>query len=74
MAKLSNDSKDFVDMKLKQSPEQTIILFKEFMAQHDNKPSTEDIRQFVSVSVSSIALESDNFFKLIFFVSFVEKF
>lgn len=57
MARVFNDSKSFVDMKLKQSPKQTIILFKEFMAQHSDKPSKENVRQFISVSVSYMCIE-----------------
>lgn len=50
MAKIFNDSKTFVDMKLKQSPNRTIQLFKEFMADHSDIPSREDVRKFVNVS------------------------
>lgn len=50
MAKLFNDSKTFVDMKLKRPPNETVELFHEFMNEHDQNPSREDIIQFVSVS------------------------
>lgn len=50
MARLYNDSKTFVDMKLKQSPNRTIQLFNEFMAEHSDTPSREDVRKFVNVS------------------------
>lgn len=50
MAKIFNDSKTFVDMKLKQSSNRTIQLFKEFMAKHSDTPSREDVRKFVNVS------------------------
>lgn len=49
-AKIYNDSKTFVDMKLKQSPETTLNLFKQFMNDHNNNPNRDDIRQFVEVS------------------------
>lgn len=38
-------------MKLKKSPEETVQLFREFMTEHGDKPSREDIIQFVSVSI-----------------------
>lgn len=50
MAKIYNDSKTFVDMKLKQSSNRTIQLFNEFMAEHSDTPSREDVRKFVNVS------------------------
>lgn len=50
MAKIFNDSKTFVDMKLKQSSNRTIQLFKEFMAEHSDTPSREDVQKFVNVS------------------------
>lgn len=49
-AKLFNDSKTFVDMKLKESPQQTLDEFKAFMSEHDNNPPKDDIRRFVDVS------------------------
>lgn len=50
MAKLFDDSKTFVDMKLKSSPDITLQLFADFMLDHNNNPSSEAVRQFVSVS------------------------
>lgn len=47
MAHLFNDSKTFVDMKLKQTPEITMQLFEEFMALYDQKPSRGQILGFV---------------------------
>ncbi|XP_055705279.1 trehalase isoform X2 [Phlebotomus papatasi] len=47
MAHLFNDSKTFVDMKLKQTPEVTMQLFEEFMALYDQKPSRGQILGFV---------------------------
>lgn len=49
MAKLYNDSKTFVDMKMKEPPQETLEMFRQFMAEHDDKPTKEDIRQFVTV-------------------------
>lgn len=51
MAHIFNDSKTFVDMKLKRPPNETVQLFHEFMNQHGDNPSKEDIIQFVSVSI-----------------------
>lgn len=50
MAKLYNDSKTFVDMKMKVPPQATMDAFHQFMADHNNQPTKEDIRQFVNVS------------------------
>lgn len=49
MAHIFNDSKTFVDMKLKKSPKETVQLFKEFMAQHNERPTRDDLINFVSV-------------------------
>lgn len=53
MAKIFNDSKTFVDMKLKRPHNETVQLFREFMNKHDHSPSKEDIIQFVSVSFNN---------------------
>ena len=52
MAKIFNDSKTFVDMKLKKSPKETIQFFHEFMAAHGDSPTRDDIIEFVSVSIA----------------------
>lgn len=49
MAKLFPDSKTFVDMKLKASPEKTMELFEAFMASTNNTPTNDQIRKFVDV-------------------------
>lgn len=38
-------------MKLKKSPKETVQLFHEFMAEHGDRPSRDDVIQFVSVSM-----------------------
>lgn len=38
-------------MKLKKSTKETVQLFREFMAQHNDRPSKEDVIKFVSVSI-----------------------
>lgn len=51
MAKLNPDSKTFVDMKLKLSPEKTINEFNQWLAGFPNsQPSRDDIKKFVDVS------------------------
>nr|BAH28889.1 trehalase [Polypedilum vanderplanki] len=48
MARLYNDSKTFVDMKLKNPPHETIQLFNNFMADFpDGLPDTDKLRQWV---------------------------
>lgn len=56
MSRIFEDSKTFVDMKLKQKPEITLQLYKEFMAKHDGKPAQEDIRKFVTVSFEQFSI------------------
>lgn len=51
MAHIFNDSKTFVDMKLKRSPKETVQLFREFMAEHGDRPTRADIIDFVSVRI-----------------------
>jgi alpha,alpha-trehalase len=49
MARIYNDSKTFVDMKLKQSPDITLKLFDEFMAKYsdDKKPTKDELQGWV---------------------------
>lgn len=51
MAHLYDDSKTFVDMKLKYAPEKTFSDFQDFMTSKHNDPTKDDIRQFVNVSL-----------------------
>lgn len=60
MAKLFPDSKTFVDMKLKATPNITLSKFKEWQAIHAT-PTQDDIRTFVNVSLE----------KTIYFQNFV---
>lgn len=46
-AKLFDDSKTFVDMKMKQPPPQTLENFHKFMKEHDHDPLQEDVNDFV---------------------------
>lgn len=36
-------------MKMKEPPQETLEMFRQFMSEHDDKPTKEDIRQFVTV-------------------------
>ncbi|XP_037913972.1 trehalase isoform X2 [Hermetia illucens] len=47
MAQLYPDSKTFVDMKLKDTPAQTLKAFDDMMAAKNNTPSKDDLKQFV---------------------------
>lgn len=48
MARIFNDSKTFVDMKMKQNPDTTLKLFDEFMAKYaPDTPSRENILEWV---------------------------
>lgn len=48
MAKIYEDSKTFVDMKLRYSPTETLSRFNEFMEKHNQTPSRNDVKQFVN--------------------------
>lgn len=47
MARLFNDSKHFVDMSLKASPNDTLRAFQDLMSETGNKPSKEQVSAFV---------------------------
>ncbi|XP_062558663.1 trehalase isoform X4 [Armigeres subalbatus] len=47
MASLYADSKTFVDMKMKKTPNETLASFNDFMEQQQNSPSKEDLKQWV---------------------------
>lgn len=50
MAQIYPDSKTFVDMKLKESPEKTLALFYKWIAKYKNaKPPKADVLKFVNV-------------------------
>ena len=52
MAHLFQDSKTFVDMKLKFEPEQTLSDFETFMSSKNNQPTEDEVREFVNVSIN----------------------
>lgn len=48
MTSIYPDSKTFVDMKMKYSANETLRLFDEMMSRTDNKPSRQDVEEFVN--------------------------
>lgn len=50
MARINEDSKTFVDMKLKRPPNETMALFDQFMASVDQKPTRNQIIDFVNTN------------------------
>ncbi|XP_018322661.1 trehalase isoform X2 [Agrilus planipennis] len=48
MAKIYEDSKTFVDMKLKRPANETLEIFEQFMIKHNNTPTNNDVKQFLS--------------------------
>ncbi|KAL3289895.1 hypothetical protein HHI36_023284 [Cryptolaemus montrouzieri] len=47
MAKIHEDSKTFVDMKMRYSPNETLYKFDEFMSEYLNKPNKAQVEDFV---------------------------
>lgn len=62
MAHIYNDSKTFVDMKMKQSPDETLRIFEEFMAKFtDNQPPNKDeIQAWVEENFEERGTEFEN--------------
>lgn len=48
MASLYNDSKTFVDMKMKKAAPETLALFRAMMNRTDQSPTNDDIKQFIN--------------------------
>ncbi|XP_026671283.1 trehalase isoform X4 [Ceratina calcarata] len=48
MASIYKDSKTFVDMKMRNPPNETLLLFREFMDRVDQMPTRHDIEKFVN--------------------------
>ncbi|CAH1979394.1 unnamed protein product [Acanthoscelides obtectus] len=57
MARIYEDSKTFVDMKMKRPPNETLQSFDEFMTQYQQKPSREDVREFVKKHFEEAGME-----------------
>lgn len=51
MAKIYDDSKTFVDMSLKDTPDNTMKKFNEFMESVNQQPTKDQIKAFVNVSI-----------------------
>lgn len=62
MARIYNDSKTFVDMKLKQSPDVTLQAFDNFMEKfsESNKPSKDQIQEWVEQNFDPRGSEFEN--------------
>ncbi|XP_059224425.1 trehalase isoform X2 [Stomoxys calcitrans] len=57
MAHLFADSKTFVDMKLKKTPQETMNDFTEFMTSKNNEPTRDEIREFVDLHFDDLGKE-----------------
>lgn len=60
MAGLYNDSKTFVDMKLKQSPDDTLTHFDTLMATTKNNPTRDDLYNFIAENFDGTNKEFEN--------------
>lgn len=70
MARLYKDSKTFVDMKLKNRPEETMEDYNAFMAKRNNSPTEAEIRDFVDVSLKLERLVWPNQHYILYFPYF----
>ncbi|XP_055908702.1 trehalase-like isoform X2 [Eupeodes corollae] len=61
MNSIFKDSKTFVDMKLKNSPNVTITKFEELLNSKDQNPSKTDIEQFVKDNFDDLGKEFENY-------------
>lgn len=60
MAGIYKDSKTFVDMKMNAVPSKTLADFDVFMAQHEQKPSNAELKQWVEDHFSAPGSEFEN--------------
>ena len=60
MSSINVDSKTFVDMKMKQTPAETLELFEQFMKEHNQNPSKDDIRAWVDKHFDKPGSEFEN--------------
>ncbi|XP_008474907.1 trehalase isoform X4 [Diaphorina citri] len=60
MASLFPDSKTFVDMKLKHTPDTTWRMFNELMNQTENRPSRSELEQFVNETFDEAGSEFED--------------
>lgn len=61
MASIYPDSKTFVDMKMRQPPEKTLVLFREFMNRTDDAPTRAQIEKFVNETFEPAGSEFTDF-------------
>lgn len=57
MARLYDDSKTFVDMKMRNPPNTTMANFRQFMKKYDDEPQNIDIRDFVEANFEKAGQE-----------------
>nr|QWX20096.1 trehalase 2 [Henosepilachna vigintioctopunctata] len=57
MARIYEDSKTFVDMKLKNPPNETLINFDKFMVEHNDAPNKSAVKNFVLENFDHVAQE-----------------
>ncbi|XP_044766321.1 trehalase-like isoform X2 [Coccinella septempunctata] len=57
MARIYEDSKTFVDMKMKYPPNETLVRFDEFMVEYHNKPTRNQVEDFVARTFESAGRE-----------------
>jgi alpha,alpha-trehalase len=60
MTRVFNDSKHFVDMKMKHSPTETLKKFDEFLASHNNEVSKENLTVWVEENFEPPGSEFEN--------------
>lgn len=60
MAGIYKDSKTFVDMKMNEKPQQTLAEFENFMAEHEQKPSNSELKNWVETHFSEPGSEFEN--------------
>jgi alpha,alpha-trehalase len=57
MAHIYNDSKTFVDMKLKDTPNNTLAKFDTFLAQNGHSPTKEELKNWVEQNFEPVGSE-----------------
>jgi len=60
MARIFNDSKTFVDMKMRQKPDETLKLFDDFMTKYSNQPTKDQIHAWVEENFEPRGSEFEN--------------
>ncbi|CAH1103606.1 unnamed protein product [Psylliodes chrysocephalus] len=60
MSNIYKDSKTFVDMKMKYGPNETLRLFDEFIANHQLKPTPEEVMNFLNTNFDPAGMEFED--------------